>query len=146
MKGKIEFRNVWFRYPTRKQDFVLKGLNLTVLEGQSVALVGESGCGKSTFVNLLMRFYEVNSGDILVDGISTKRMSRDYVHELFGMVLQDTWLFKGTIKDNLIYGRRNATMEEIIEASTIFGLFIIKLRPIFPPILCPYKTTGRLGN
>jgi ATP-binding cassette subfamily B (MDR/TAP) protein 1 len=68
VQGKIEFKDVWFRYPTRKQDFVLKGLNLTILPGQSVALVGESGCGKSTFVNLLMRFYDVDHGEVLLDG------------------------------------------------------------------------------
>ena len=79
LKGKIEFKNVWFRYPTRKEDFVLRGLNITVNPSESVALVGESGCGKSTFVNLLMRFYDVDHGEILLDGINIK----DYnIHQL----------------------------------------------------------------
>ena len=79
VKGKIEFKNVWFRYPTRKQDFVLKNLNLTINPGQSVALVGESGCGKSTFVNLLMRFYDVDSGEVLLDDINIKTIN---LHDL----------------------------------------------------------------
>jgi len=70
VRGHIEFRDVWFRYPTRKTDFVLKGLSLKVEPGQSIALVGESGCGKSTFVNLLMRFYDVDNGEILLDGVN----------------------------------------------------------------------------
>ena len=72
MQGKIEFRNVWFRYPTRKDDFVLKGLTMTINPNESVALVGESGCGKSTFVNLMMRFYHPNFGDIYLDGVDIK--------------------------------------------------------------------------
>lgn len=79
VKGKIEFRNVWFRYPTRKEDFVLKGLNVIINPGESVALVGESGCGKSTFVNLLMRFYEVDAGEILLDDINIKDIT---LHDL----------------------------------------------------------------
>lgn len=74
-KGKIEFKDVWFRYPTRKEDFVLRGLNVTINPSESVALVGESGCGKSTFVNLLMRFYEVDKGEILIDGINIKNIN-----------------------------------------------------------------------
>ena len=72
VKGRIEFNNVWFRYPTRKQDFVLKGLNLVINPGESIALVGESGCGKSTFVNLMMRFYDPDSGNILLDGVDLR--------------------------------------------------------------------------
>lgn len=75
VEGKIEFRDVWFRYPTRKEDFVLRGLNLTVNPNESVALVGESGCGKSTFVNLLMRFYDPDHGTILLDGIDIKTIN-----------------------------------------------------------------------
>lgn len=115
IKGEVEFKHVKFGYLEDKE--IIHDLNVKIKAGQKIAIVGPTGAGKTTIVNLLMRFYEVNSGDILVDGVSTKRMSRDYVHELFGMVLQDTWLFKGTIKDNLVYGRRNASMEEIIEAS-----------------------------
>ncbi|MBN2300067.1 MAG: ABC transporter ATP-binding protein [Acholeplasmataceae bacterium] len=115
VKGDVEFRHVKFGYIEGKE--IIHDLNVKIKSGQKVAIVGPTGAGKTTIVNLLMRFYEVNSGDILVDGISTKRMSRNSVHELFGMVLQDTWLFKGSIKDNLIYGRRDATMEEVVKAA-----------------------------
>jgi ATP-binding cassette subfamily B multidrug efflux pump len=115
IKGDVEFKHVKFGYSEDKE--IIHDLNVKIKAGQKVAIVGPTGAGKTTIVNLLMRFYEVNSGDILIDGISTKRMSRNTVHESFGMVLQDTWLFKGTIKDNLIYGRRDATMEEVIEAA-----------------------------
>jgi ABC-type multidrug transport system fused ATPase/permease subunit len=79
VKGLIEFKNVWFRYPTRKEDFVLKGFNITINPCETVALVGESGCGKSTFVNLMMRFYDVDFGEILLDGINIKKYN---LHEL----------------------------------------------------------------
>jgi len=115
VKGNVEFKHVKFGYNPELE--IIHDFNVKIKAGQKVAIVGPTGAGKTTIVNLLMRFYEVNSGDILVDGVSTKQMSRTSVHELFGMVLQDTWLFKGTIKDNLIYGKRNATMDEIIEAS-----------------------------
>lgn len=115
VKGDVEFKHVKFGYIEGKE--IIHDLNVKIKAGQKIAIVGPTGAGKTTIVNLLMRFYEVNSGDILVDGISTKRMSRNTVHELFGMVLQDTWLFKGSIKDNLVYGRRDATMEEVVEAA-----------------------------
>jgi len=79
VKGKIEFRNVWFRYPTRKEDFVHRGLNILINPGESVALVGESGCGKSTFVNLMMRFYDVDYGEILLDDVNIKDIN---LHDL----------------------------------------------------------------
>lgn len=115
VKGAVEFRHVKFGYDPDKE--IIHDFSLNVKPGQKVAIVGPTGAGKTTLVNLLMRFYEVNSGDILVDGISTKRMSRNEVHKLFGMVLQDTWLFHGTIKDNLRYGHLTATDEEIIRAT-----------------------------
>jgi len=115
VKGDVEFKHVKFGYNPELE--IIHDFNVKIQAGQKVAIVGPTGAGKTTIVNLLMRFYEVNSGDILVDRRSTKQMTRTNVHELFGMVLQDTWLFKGTIKDNLIYGKRDATMEEVIEAS-----------------------------
>lgn len=115
IKGNVEFKHVKFGYLENKE--IIHDLNVKIKAGQKIAIVGPTGAGKTTIVNLLMRFYEVNSGDILVDGVSTKKMSRNDVHELFGMVLQDTWLFKGSIKDNLVYGRRDATMEEVVEAA-----------------------------
>jgi ATP-binding cassette subfamily B protein len=115
VKGSVEFRHVKFGYDEDKE--IIHDFSLVVKPGQKVAIVGPTGAGKTTLVNLLMRFYEINSGDILVDGISTRRMSRNEVHKLFGMVLQDTWLFHGTIKENLRYGHLEATDEEIIEAA-----------------------------
>jgi len=115
VKGDVEFKHVKFGYSPELE--IIHDFNIKIKSGQKVAIVGPTGAGKTTIVNLLMRFYEVNSGDILVDGISTKQMSRTNVHELFGMVLQDTWLFQGTIRENLVYGKRDATMEEVIEAA-----------------------------
>lgn len=87
VKGHIEFRGVWFRYPTRKNDFVLRGLNITVEPGQSIALVGESGCGKSTFVNLLMRFYDVDHGEVLLDGTNIKDINLHDLRNAISLVM-----------------------------------------------------------
>lgn len=87
MQGNIEFRNVWFRYPTRKTDFVLRGLNIKVDAGQSIALVGESGCGKSTFVNLLMRFYDVDHGEVLLDGVNVKDINLHDLRNAISLVM-----------------------------------------------------------
>lgn len=114
VKGKVEFKHVDFSYtPERK---IINDFNFTARPGEKIAIVGQTGAGKTTIVNLLMRFYEIDSGDILIDGVSIKDMNRGYVRSLFGMVLQDTWLFEGTIKDNLRFGKPNATDEEIIAA------------------------------
>jgi len=86
MKGKIEFRDVWFRYPTRKADWVLRGLNLVINPNERVALVGESGCGKSTFVSLLMRFYDVDSGEILIDDVNIKDYNLHDLRKTMGLV------------------------------------------------------------
>jgi ATP-binding cassette subfamily B protein len=92
-------------------------MNLHVKPGQIVAIVGPTGAGKTTVVNLLMRFYEIDDGAILVDGIDTREMRREDLRKMFGMVLQDTWLFNGTVKENIAYGRENATEEEIVRAA-----------------------------
>ncbi len=115
VKGQVTFKDVKFGYEPDKE--IIHGFNLKVKPGQKVAIVGPTGAGKTTLVNLLMRFYEVNSGDIIVDDISIKNMSRHEVHKLFSMVLQDTWLFHGTIKDNLKYGHAHATDEDVISAA-----------------------------
>lgn len=114
IKGKVEFRNVNFGYTPDKE--IIHDFNFIAKPGQKIAIVGQTGSGKTTMVNLLMRFYEVNSGQILIDDIPIEDMNRTYVRSLFGMVLQDTWLFEGTIMDNLKFGRPEATDEDVIEA------------------------------
>jgi ATP-binding cassette, subfamily B, multidrug efflux pump len=113
--GHIELHDVSFRYLPDKP--LIEDLNLDVKPGQTVAIVGPTGAGKTTLVNLLMRFYEVDRGHILIDDVDTRRMTRDHLRGLFGMVLQDAWLFSGTIRDNIAYGREGATEEEIQQAA-----------------------------
>lgn len=115
VKGSVSFEHVKFGYEPNKT--IIHDFSLEVKPGQKVAIVGPTGAGKTTLVNLIMRFYEIEAGKIKIDGVDTKRMSRHDVHQLFGMVLQDTWLFQGTIKDNLRYGRPDATDEEVIKAA-----------------------------
>jgi ATP-binding cassette subfamily B (MDR/TAP) protein 1 len=115
--GLIKFKNVWFRYPTRKNDWVLKGLNLTIKPNETVALVGESGCGKSTLVSLLLRFYDPDSGDILIDGVNIKEYSISSLRNLMGLVMQEPTLFNYTISENILYGKLEAKNSEIIEAA-----------------------------
>jgi len=115
VKGYVEFKHVKFGY--EKDKTIIHDFSLKVKPGQKVAIVGPTGAGKTTLVNLVMRFYDIDSGEILIDHINTKKLSRKNVHQLFGMVLQDTWLFEGTIKDNLAYGKKDATDEEIIQAA-----------------------------
>ena len=109
--GEVEFTNVNFGYYPDKQ--IIYDFNCKVNPGDKIAIVGPTGAGKTTMVNLLMRFYEVNSGDIKIDGISNKDITRENIASLFGMVLQDTWLFEGSIRDNLKFGNKNATDEDI---------------------------------
>lgn len=112
--GHVEFEHVDFGYLPDKQ--IIFDFNCKVEPGMKIAIVGPTGAGKTTLVNLLMRFYEVNAGSITIDGISTQELTRSNVASLFGMVLQDTWLFEGTLRDNLKYGNANATDEEILHA------------------------------
>ncbi|MDD4111048.1 MAG: ABC transporter ATP-binding protein [Clostridia bacterium] len=128
IKGKVEFRNINFGYEPDKQ--IINNFDCIAQPGQKIAIVGPTGAGKTTLVNLLMRFYEIDSGEILIDDISTKEMSRDYVRKLFSMVLQDTWLFQGTIMENLKYGNPKATEEEVKEACKVADIdFFIETLP-----------------
>ncbi|GHH99093.1 ABC transporter ATP-binding protein [Neobacillus kokaensis] len=114
-KGDVEFKHVSFGY--KENDLLIEDMNISVKPGQKIAIVGPTGAGKTTLINLLMRFYEINSGQILIDGMDTREMRRADLRSLFGMVLQDTWLFNSTIQDNIAYGREGATEEEIIAAA-----------------------------
>lgn len=115
-RGHITFEGVSFRYEHEKP--LIDGLDLDVLPGQSIAIVGPTGAGKTTLVNLLMRFYEIDDGRITFDGVDIRDLTRDNLRRSFGMVLQDTWLFKGTIRENIAYGASEPTEEQIIEAAT----------------------------
>lgn len=116
-KGEIEFRHVSFGYLPGKT--LMKDVSFTAKANQTIAVVGPTGAGKTTLVNLLMRFYEVNGGQILFDGKSTQSMTRQYLRSLLGMVLQDTWLFRGTVAENIAYGKKAATREEIAAAAKL---------------------------
>ncbi len=115
VKGDIKFQNVYFSYVPEKP--LIEDLNIEVKSGQRIAIVGPTGAGKTTLVNLLMRFYEIQKGSIKLDGIDIRDIHKNNLRKCFGMVLQDTWLFNGTIKENIAYGKENATEEEIIKAS-----------------------------
>ena len=128
LKGNVTFENVSFGYT--KDNILIEDLNLDVKSGQMVAIVGPTGAGKTTLINLLMRFYDVNSGGIKVDGVNIKDMKRDDLRSIFGMVLQDTWLFNGSIADNIKYGNDTATREDIINAAKIANVnHFIKTQP-----------------
>lgn len=114
-KGEVRFQNVKFGY--KEGVTLMEDMNIDVKQGQTIAIVGPTGAGKTTLVNLLMRFYEINGGKILVDGVDIREMKRSDLRTMFGMVLQDTWLFNGTIKENIAYGREGATDDEIIQAA-----------------------------
>ena len=120
VKGEIEFKNVKFGYD--KKRTIIKNFNAKALPGQKIAIVGPTGAGKTTMVNLLMKFYEINEGDILIDGVSTKKLTRENIHDLFVMVLQDTWLFDGTIKENIRFNKDNVTDDDIWNACKTVGI------------------------
>ena len=120
IKGDVEFKQVKFGY--NDEDLVIKNFSASVKAGQKVAIVGPTGAGKTTLVNLLMRFYEAGSGEILIDGKNIKSMKRENVRELFDMILQDTWLFEGTIRENLVYNQTGVTDERLDEVCSAVGL------------------------
>lgn len=120
VKGNIEFKNVKFGYEDDR--IIINDFSATAKSGKKIAIVGPTGAGKTTMVNLLMKFYEINGGDIIIDGISTKELTRENIHELFIMVLQDTWLFEGTIRDNIKFNKKNVSDKEIWEALKTVGV------------------------
>lgn len=119
IQGKVEFKDVWFRYPSRKEDWVLKGLNITINPQEAVALVGESGCGKSTFVNLLMRFYDVDAGEVLLDGVNIKDYNLHDLRQAISLVMQEPIIFNYTILENILYGKLDAKNSEIMNVCEI---------------------------
>ena len=128
VKGNIEFKHVQFGYD--KNKLIIKDFNAKVNSGEKIAIVGPTGAGKTTMVKLLMRFYELNGGEILLDGVNIKDYKREYYETVFAMVLQDTWLFNGTILDNLRYGNLNASDKEVIDAAkTASADFFIRTLP-----------------
>ena len=120
VKGEIEFKHVKFSYDNTRE--IIKDFSVHVKPGEKVAIVGPTGAGKTTMVNLLMKFYEINDGDILIDGVSIHDLSRENIHELFCMVLQDTWLFEGTVLDNIKFNKENVTEEEIWNSCKTVGV------------------------
>ncbi len=120
IKGDVEFKNVKFGY--EKDKTIINNFSAKVKAGQKVAIVGPTGAGKTTMVNLLMRFYEIDGGEIYIDGTPINRVTRENVHDQFCMVLQDTWLFEGTIKENIIYSKQGVTDKEVIDACKSVGL------------------------
>jgi len=129
IKGNLEFKDVKFGYT--KDKIIIKNFNAKIKHGQKIAIVGPTGAGKTTIVNLLMKFYEVNSGDIIIDNTSIKDLKRESVHELFTMVLQDTWVFNGTIKENIVYNKKNISDKKVEEVCKLVGLnHFIKTLPL----------------
>ena len=120
VQGNIVFDHIKFSYDGKKT--IIKDFSCDVHKGEKIAIVGPTGAGKTTMVNLLMKFYNITDGDIRIDGVSTKELSRENVHDLFIMVLQDTWLFNGTIRDNIKYNKENVTDEQIMEACKTVGI------------------------
>lgn len=115
--GVIECKDVWFRYPTRKEDFVFRGLNLKIEPGQSVALTGESGSGKSTFINLMMRFYDPDFGEILLDGKNIKEYNLHDLRYKISLVMQEPIVFNYSIAENILYSKLQASNKEIVQSA-----------------------------
>ena len=145
VKGEVCFNNVQFGYDPDRT--IIHNFSAKVSPGQKVAIVGPTGAGKTTMVNLLMRFYEVNEGSITIDGVDIKDLTRENIHDLFGMVLQDTWLFEGTVRDNIVYSKKDASDEKVAAAAKAAGLdhFIRSLPNGYDTVLND-KTTISAGQ
>ena len=122
VKGEVEFNHVRFSYADDPDKIIIKDFSAHVKPGQKVAIVGPTGAGKTTMVNLLMRFFDINGGDITIDGVSEQDLKRENIHELFSMVLQDAWLFDGTIRENLVYNMKGVTDEQIERVCAACGI------------------------
>ncbi len=120
VRGEVEFEHVSFGYD--KDKIIIHDFSEHIYPGQKVAIVGPTGAGKTTMVNLLMKFYDINGGSIKIDGVPVSELTREHVHDLFGMVLQDTWLFEGTIRDNIVYGKKNISDKQVEDACRAVGL------------------------
>lgn len=134
-EGRVEIDHVSFSY--HKEHPLIQDFNLKVQPGQRIALVGPTGCGKTTMINLLMRFYDTDEGEIRVDGVPSQKIARDALRSLYGMVLQDTWMFKGSVRDNIAYGKPDATDEEVVAAAkaALAHSFIMRLPQGYDTIL-----------
>lgn len=137
VKGKVSFDHVRFAYPDAPDKVIIKDFSAEVSPGQKVAIVGPTGAGKTTMVNLLMRFFEINGGDILIDGVPIEQLKRQNVHDLFAMVLQDTWLFEGTVRENLVYNMQGISDDRLEEVCKACGLdkFVHSLPEGFDTVL-----------
>lgn len=142
VKGNVEFKNVQFSYPSNPDKVIIKNFSASVKAGQKVAIVGPTGAGKTTMVNLLMRFFEINKGSISIDGISTTELKRENIHNLFSMVLQDTWLFEGTVRENLVYNMDHVSDEDLERVCKACGIsrFIHSLPHGFDTVLSESTT------
>lgn len=137
MRGEVDFEHIRFSYPDSPDKIIIKDFSAHVAPGQKVAIVGPTGAGKTTMVNLLMRFYEISDGCIRIDGVPSSELSREDVHKLFGMVLQDTWLFEGTVRENLVYNLSDVTDEQLNRVCRACGLdkFVRSLPDGFDTVL-----------
>lgn len=142
VRGAVEFKNVRFSYPDTPDKIIIKNFSATVKPGQKVAIVGPTGAGKTTMVNLLMRFFEINGGAITIDGVPLTEIKRADLHEMFAMVLQDTWLFEGTVRENLVYNMQNVTDSELERVCRSCGIlrFIHSLPEGFDTVLSESTT------
>ena len=137
VKGAVQFEHVRFSYPDSPDKIIIKDFSADIRPGQKVAIVGPTGAGKTTMVNLLMRFFELNGGSIRIDGIPSSELRREDVHAMFGMVLQDTWLFEGTVRENLVYNMEGITDEQLERVCRACGLdkFVHSLPQGFDTVL-----------